>query len=295
MRKNQVMPTNTLEQTRPTTNSFSTQNFGNNLNDRLQSISNRAADLSSDRVTKNTETQRIARVGNEATDSSRTVNTGNQTIARTSPAATKLILSIPVKGPWSTALYNVDTQTLTVTRYQNGLQVGSPVTVYGTFTGGGNNISTENVSGGSITRGSYDIREMKGSERTTDESKGYRARYPNTKRDWLVLDAKDSKPGDDINQANGRSGLRLHIGRGSAGCVTVPAAQESDWQRVEMAIPKGKPGQIVGRMEIIGGDRASTNMGTDSSTMASTETSNSDNTVLSAATSRDAGAEQRQM
>lgn len=277
------MPTNTLDQTRPTINSPAEQNSENNLNNRLQSISNRAAKLSSNRVTENLApqttsnenglagAQRIARSGNEVTDSLRTASTDSQMIARGSSANGRLGLSIPSRGPWSTALYNVDTQTLTVTRYQNGQQVGSPVTVYGTFTGSGNNISTENTNGGAITRGSYDIREMKKSERTP-ESVRYRENYSSTTRNWLVLDPRDSKPGDDINQANGRDGVRLHIGRGSAGCVTVPSSQTSDWQRVENAIPTGKPGQIVGRMEVVGGDRASTNTGTDHSTTASVET-----------------------
>ncbi len=254
------MATDTLDQT----------TSGTSLTDRLQSINDRSTALSnggtSGTVTP-AENQTIARAGNVETSS--TNGTGDQTIARGgSTGASRLRQSVPSTGPWSTALYNVDTQELTVTRYQDGRQVGNPVTARGTFTGGGNDISTENSRGGAVTRGGYDIREMKPNERTP-ESTAYRNNYPNTTRDWLVLDPRDSNRGDDVNQANGRDGVRLHAGRGSLGCVTVPASQKTDWQRIESTIPRGRAGQVVGRMEVIGGDRASTGTST-TDTVAST-------------------------
>lgn len=224
---------------------------GTSLADRLRSINARSIALSNGATSEA-----------ENSETSSANGTSGQIIARgRSTGASRLRYSVPSRGPWSTALYNVDTQELTVTRYQDGRQVGNPVTVRGTFTGGGNNISTENDNGGAVTRGSYDIREMRTRERT-EQSASYRRNYPNTTRDWLVLDPRDSKRGNDVNEDNRRDGVRLHVGRVSLGCVTVPASQEREWRQVESTIPRGSAGQVVGRMEVIGGDRASTRTST---------------------------------
>jgi Protein of unknown function (DUF2778) len=178
---------------------------------------------------------------------------------------------IPSKGAWAVAIFDMGTASLTVRRYVNGKEVGSPTILNsqhvprnerlpGVFTGidkrpqGGIDYRNESQLSrvkydGAIPLGEYDIKILSA---PTYESGEYRKNYAGyVTRDWMVLDAKDKKPGNDINDVYGRDGLRLHLGRSSYGCVTVPIANALEWREIEKKIPEGKPGQVVGSMQVI--------------------------------------------
>jgi Protein of unknown function (DUF2778) len=215
-----------------------------NINERLEDINKRSASLSG--------------LGTQSTD--------NQLSKKNLVAR-----GIPSKGAWAVAVFDMGTASLTVRRYVNGKEVGSPTILNsqhvprnerlpGAFTGidkrpeGGIDYRNESQlsrvqNNGAIPLGEYDIRML---SVRTEEAKNYRKNYAGyVTRDWMVLDARDKKPGNDINDAYGRDGLRLHLGRSSYGCVTVPIANSAEWREIEKKIPEGDPGQVVGSMQVI--------------------------------------------
>jgi Protein of unknown function (DUF2778) len=216
-----------------------------NINERLEDINKRSASLSG--------------LGTQSTD--------NQLSKKNLVAR-----GIPSKGAWAVATFDMGSASLTVRRYVNGKEVGSPTILNsqhvprnerlpGAFTGidkrpeGGIDYRNESQlsrvqNNGAIPLGEYDIRML---SVRTEGAKNYRKNYADyVTRDWMVLDARDKKPGNDINDAYGRDGLRLHLGSTSLGCVTVPIANAAKWREIEDKIPKSNnPGQVVGSMQVI--------------------------------------------
>jgi RHS repeat-associated protein len=113
------------------------------------------------------------------------------------------------------AKYSISTRRLTIT----DMDTKETIEIDGVFSGSGkkqNNVEFESEYGGPIPTGRYEILEGP-----------YNI---NQLTSWYRLDPIDSQPRNDIDDLHGRSAYRLHPGRRSDGCVTIPIDNANrDW------------------------------------------------------------------
>jgi hypothetical protein len=150
------------------------------------------------------------------------------------------------------AVYNRKKQTLTV----RDSDTGATATVTGCFTG--------QTGYSPIPVGYYDILDHR------QRTQGSATRDAG----WYRLDPLDSQPGndkrDDAGEGQGRTSFRLHPGRRSEGCITVPKSSSTAYDAVRKLIDNtkfgwasdqndnGKPIKNFGMLLVIDDDLPST-------------------------------------
>ena len=143
------------------------------------------------------------------------------------------------------AIFDMGNGTLTVIDNDKGTKV----TVSKVFSGMGfstNKKEDTNLKDvGPIPLGKYEI--LPANDRGTRQRDNYESNYG--EKIWYRIDRLDRKPRNDQDDdtiprndldSSRRNGFRLHIGQGSAGCITIPKEQKEDWEKVRDLIKNTK-------------------------------------------------------